>query len=151
MSAINVPGRARLHRARSTTLLPTGRKSTSTITSGKQAASFKLTATKATASFMSQERTAQAASGKRPVGRIGDVTSMISGPRTNPRSRERLSTVSVRFTTSSATLQASPSMSALLLVRSTAKQRSKHSASGLKRNWPVFRARAIWLKLSDMA
>ncbi|CCM70103.1 hypothetical protein BN406_03821 (plasmid) [Sinorhizobium meliloti Rm41] len=81
----------------------------------------------------------------------GDVTSMISGPRTNPRSRERLSIVSVRFTTSSATLQASPSMSALLLVRSTAKQRSKHSASGLKRNWPVFRARAIWLKLSDMA
>lgn len=42
-------------------------------------------------------------------------------------------------------------------VRLSARQKhskakvSKHSASGLKRNWPVFRASAIWLKLSDMA
>lgn len=134
MSAINARGRAALRLARSTTLLRTGRKTTSSATSGRQAASSKLTATKAMASFMSLEPMEHPASEKRHAGRIGDATSMISGPRTNPRSHARLSTVSVRFMTSSTALRVSLPMPALPHVRSIANQRSEHSVSGSKRN-----------------
>ncbi|AWC21272.1 Transposase [Aminobacter sp. MSH1] len=134
MSAINVHGRALPRPVRSIILPLTGKMTTSIITSGRQAASFKPMATKATGSFMSLERTEHPASGRRHAGRIGAATSMISGPRTNPGSRARLSTVSVGSTTSSAMLPASLPISALPPVKSTAKQRSRHSASGPKHN-----------------
>jgi hypothetical protein len=47
----------------------------------------------------SLERMASRASKKLPAGRIGDVTSTISGHRTNPTSRGKPSIVSVRSTT----------------------------------------------------
>lgn len=119
---------------RSTTSPRTGSKNTSIVTSGRQAVSFRPMATKGTESSMKLEQMARAAFGKQPVGRIGAATSMISGHRTNPRSHARLSIVSARFTTSSVTLPVNLPISALPHVRSTVKQRSKHSASGPKRN-----------------
>jgi transposase len=78
---------------------PPGKKSTSTAISSNQAASSKLTATRDTGSYTHLERMGSRASKKQPAGRIGDVTSTISGHRTNPRSRGKPSIVSVRCTT----------------------------------------------------
>lgn len=134
MSAINVPGRVWLHRVRSITSPPTGRKSTSTVTSNRQAASFRLMATKATASCMTLEGMGHPASVRQPAGHTGDATSTISGPRINPRSRARLSTVSARFTTSNVRLWVSLPISASPRVKSTARQKSKPCASGPRRS-----------------
>lgn len=83
---------------------------------------------------MTLGRMGHLASERRHAERIGEATSMISGPRIKPRSHARLSMVSVRFTTSSETLPVSLPMSVLPRVKSTASQKSKHSVSGPKRN-----------------
>ncbi|MHC2363720.1 hypothetical protein ACVIOG_005923 [Rhizobium leguminosarum] len=61
MFAINVLGPALPRLVRSTILLPTGRKGTSTVTSSRQAASFRQTATKAMGSSIGARRFREAA------------------------------------------------------------------------------------------
>ena len=140
MSAINVPGQAVLRLVQSTILLRTGKKSTSTTTSSNQAASFRLTATKDMASCIRLERMGVLASKRRPAGPTGDATSTISGHRTSPRSHERRSIVSERFTTSSEASTANLLRSGLPHVRCRASPRLKHSATGLKEDPELLQA-----------
>jgi hypothetical protein len=67
MSAINDHGRALPRRVQSIILLLTGKKSTSTAISSNQAASFRLTDTKHTASYTHLERMGFLASKRRPA------------------------------------------------------------------------------------
>jgi hypothetical protein len=99
MFAINVPGLALPRPVQSTILLLTGKKSTFIVTSGNQAAFFRPTATKDTASCTHLERMERLALKRRPAGPIGDETSTTSGHQISQRLHGRLSIILVLFMT----------------------------------------------------
>ena len=113
---------------------PDWKRNTFITTSEIQAAFFRQTGTRATANFTNLTQMGPVDSVKPPAWRIGDVTSMTSGNRANPKSHERLSNVSVRFTTSRGRLPVSRPKFVLPCVRSGASQSSKNCESGPKLN-----------------
>ena len=78
-----------------------------------RAAFCKRTATRVIPSFMNPNRVARRAYAKPPVGHTRGVTSMIFGPRPNPRSPKRRLIGSVSSMTLSAISTANPPTSAM--------------------------------------
>ncbi len=100
MSGISAHGRARPRPVRSITLPRTGRKSMSSPILARPAAFSRLMATRGMPSSMPRTWTARASSGRPRAGRIFAAAFTMSGPRRNPQSRARRSTVSASSTTS---------------------------------------------------